>query len=131
MHERELIFRDVKGNNILIRNNGVLAFTDFGITSQENVKHLHTPNLMTKDFAPKEVSTNCYSYPIDIYCAGITLIQIILGGSAPTLSYIDDIKRKVANPNVKFEDEQERLLNKFRDVLRYSLAKDPNERKIL
>ncbi|MDJ0797745.1 MAG: serine/threonine-protein kinase [Calothrix sp. MO_167.B12] len=101
LHERDIIHRDIKPDNIMMDNTGKLFLIDFGAVKKiiSHVTKIQSPGtkIFTDGYAPWEQK---YGYPqknSDIYAVGITIIQLITGLLPGEIS--DDWEQKVKIPD--------------------------------
>ncbi|XP_069472660.1 mitogen-activated protein kinase kinase kinase 19 isoform X2 [Ambystoma mexicanum] len=95
LHENKVIHRDIKGNNIMLMQTGVIKLIDFGCakrlaclsltgTKIEMLKSVHgTPYWM----APEVINSSGYGTKSDIWSVGCTVFEMATG--KPPLAHMD------------------------------------------
>ena len=82
-HSKEVIHRDVKPQNILLRSGTDGVLTDFGVAyAVESTGRTSTMTAGTSGYMAPEVTSGRFDNTIDIYSAGVVLYKM-LGGEFP------------------------------------------------
>ena len=86
LHARNILYRDLKLENILLDADGHVRLTDFGVSkvSEDRTKDLRFTSVVgTREyFSPEMIKREGYGKPYDFYCLGCVL-YIMLTGSLP------------------------------------------------
>ena len=87
LHDNNIIYRDLKLNNILISEKGRVKLCDFNISCYDN-KRL-TPCGTIDYMSPEMLNTTEYSNKTDIWSYGIILFELINGTTKYTSTQLD------------------------------------------
>ena len=134
MHERKVVHRDLKPQNIMICDDGSLRIIDFGIAKSTEMRRLtfagFTPAMGTPDYmAPEQVKGKRGDERTDIYSLGAVLYEMITGsvpfeGPNPFIvmnSRItgDPIAPRKVNPQISEELEE---------IILHAMEREPHKR---
>jgi eukaryotic-like serine/threonine-protein kinase len=128
-HEKGIVHRDVKPGNLLVRPNGTLVLTDFGIARSAQVGQLTQAGavLGTASYISPEQASGAVATPLsDIYALGVVAYQC-LSGRRP---FDGDNPLEIAMKHVR---EQPAPLPgdippAVRQIVEKAMAKDPSAR---
>jgi len=108
LHSKNIIYRDLKPENVLVAEDGYLALIDFGISKrlvEEEVAHSYcgTPEYL----APEMVLRTGHSYSLDWWGLG-TLAYELLAGFPPFFSgdNREKLMKKICTKDVFFPNEK-------------------------
>jgi serum/glucocorticoid-regulated kinase 2 len=95
LHKNNIIYRDLKPENVLIGKDGYLKLTDFGL-SKENITSNHdafsfsgTPQYL----APEIISQKGHGKAVDWYSLGCIIYEMLIG--APPFEFQENNKEKL------------------------------------
>lgn len=87
LHEREIIHRDVKPENVMIDKNGRVVLIDFNASRKENQAGKDTVIMGTVGYAsPEQLGLSQSDARTDIYACGV-LLNVMLTGKHPTEAF--------------------------------------------
>ncbi len=125
VHDKHLLHRDIKPDNILIREDGLPILIDFGSARRADSGE-HT-RIITENYSPIELSRGSGEGPwTDLYSLGATLYRVITGKHVP------DLALRGGNDAYVPLLQQEKLRSRFGEKLLWSidhvLSYEPNQR---
>jgi serine/threonine protein kinase len=129
VHDQGLVHRDIKPANLLLRRDGTVVITDFGIARHEDASRLTASGaiLGTPSYlSPEQVKGEPAGPPSDIYALGLVAYECLAGerpftGDNP---YAVALQRLQASPRTIAVA----LPDRIRAVVAKSLATDPQDR---
>ena len=127
LHKNKIIYRDLKPDNLLFKENGYLTLLD--ITYAKELKNSNdltytlcgTPNYL----APEIILNKGYNYSVDFWSLGIILYEMLVGKDPfyshdPMLIYQNILINKLKFPKIIDRDAK--------TLINYLLVADPHKR---
>ncbi len=132
-HERGLVHRDVKPQNVLLSREGEVKVTDFGIARSLDVEHGVTQTgtvVGTGEYlAPEQARGQPVSPATDVYSLGIVLWEL-LAGDVPFAgeSFVAVAMRHVNDPVPSLSERRPDVSPRLAAAVACALEKDPARR---
>ncbi len=132
-HERGLVHRDVKPQNVLLSRGGEVKVTDFGIARSLDVDHgvTQTGTVMgTGEYlAPEQASGQPVSAATDVYSLGVVLWEL-LTGDVPFVgeNFVAVALRHVNEPPPSLRERRPDIPPRLAAAVERALQKDPTLR---
>lgn len=131
-HENQIIHRDIKPQNVLIKDDGTAKLTDFGIAVANDSVQLTYNNAVMGSahyLAPESAQGKEPNPKIDIYSLGIVFYELLTGevpfkGDSPTEIALKHLKEKIPYPRLF----NPRIPQAVENIIIKATAKDPSER---
>lgn len=131
-HQNHIIHRDIKPQNVLIKDDGTVKITDFGIAVASDSVQLTLNNTVMGSahyLAPETAQGKEPSYQVDIYSLGIVFYELLTGsvpftGQTPTEIAIKHLRVKI--PYVR--DFNPSIPQSVENIVLKATAKDPQQR---
>ncbi|AET41615.1 mitogen-activated protein kinase kinase MKK1 Ecym_8337 [Eremothecium cymbalariae DBVPG len=137
LHERKIIHRDIKPQNVLLNEAGEVKLCDFGV-SGEAVNSLATTFTGTSYYmAPERIQGQPYSVTSDVWSLGLTLLEVAQahfpfdsGKMAANMPPIELLMLILTfTPQLKDEPESNIAWSKaFKSFIEFCLKKESRER---
>ena len=134
MHEKGVVHRDLKPQNIMLCNDGTLRIMDFGIARADNARRLtfvgFTPTMGTPDYmAPEQVKGSRGDVRTDIYSLGAILYEMTTGETP----FGGDSPYVIMNARVTGDPQAPRKLNNkltpvMEEIILHAMERDPKKR---
>lgn len=131
-HDSYIIHRDIKPQNIMIQENGVVKITDFGIAMAMNATQLTQTNSVMGSvhyLPPEQASGKGSTLQSDIYSMGIVMYELLTG----KLPYKGDNAVEIALKHLKDSipnilEELPDLPKSIANIITKATAKNPKNR---
>ena len=137
-HRNNIIHRDIKPQNILVTEDGIMKVTDFGIaksSTSETITNTSTIMGSAHYFSPEQAKGSFVDCRTDIYSLGVVLYEMVTGtlpfeADTPVSVALKHIQEEVVPPknlNSKVPDSLNKLILKAMEkepIKRYQTAKE-------
>ena len=134
MHQKGVVHRDLKPQNIMLCNDGTIRIMDFGIARAQGARRLtfvgFTPAMGTPDYmAPEQVRGSRGDQRTDIYSLGAILYEMVTGEPP----FGGDSAYVIMNARVTGDPAAPRKLNPkltpvLEEIILHAMERDPKRR---
>lgn len=129
LHRKNVVYRDIKPENILVDLDGYLQLSDFGLSK---------PNMDSDDMAysfcgspeymaPEMLKKSGHNYMVDCYCLGALLYEFVTGLPPFYSRNIEQIYNSILSEEIKFPNNCNPS-QELKDLIRQLLDKHPTSR---
>lgn len=131
-HEAYIIHRDIKPQNIMILDNGMIKITDFGIAMTLNATQLTQTNSVMGSvhyLPPEQASGQTATTKSDIYSAGILMYELLTGSVPFKGDNAVEIALKQMKERIPSVRKQNPLIpQSIENIILKATAKNPKNR---
>ncbi|HMG57324.1 MAG TPA: protein kinase [Kofleriaceae bacterium] len=131
-HAAGILHRDVKPENIMIRNDGVVKLMDFGISHMVDLERLTVTGQLLGSpayMAPEHVEGRPLDFRTDVFAVGIVLYQLTVGKLPFEGKNPHEVLKRIAE--CRFVDPRQanpRIGNRLGRIILRAMAAQPGDR---
>ena len=128
LHKKQILYRDIKPENILIDEDGYLKLIDFGLAKKVKKYEKATSFCGTPEYlAPEIISREGHSTPADWWSYGVLIYEMLCGVPPFYSENINDMFDLILNGNLRFP-KKIKLCDETKDLINKLLVKNQNVR---
>jgi serine/threonine protein kinase len=131
-HGQGILHRDVKPENVMIRSDGVVKLTDFGISQMLDLQRMTVTGQLLGSpayMSPEHVEGRQLDFRTDVFAAGIVLYQLTVGKLPFEGKNPHEILKRIGE--CKYTDPRQanpRVGNELGKIILRAMARDPDDR---
>ncbi|GMF13614.1 unnamed protein product [Phytophthora lilii] len=127
LHQNDIIYRDLKLENVLVDSDGHVALTDFGMSKENMPDEGRTTTFVGtyQMMAPEVFSGKSYSRAVDWWALGVMVYEMIDGRTPFNAKTNRLIKERIVNVDLKFSP---RFTEDAKDFVSKLLTKNEDDR---
>ncbi len=131
-HGLGILHRDVKPENIMIRNDGVVKLTDFGIAQMIDLQRMTVTGQLLGSpayMSPEHVEGKPLDFRTDVFSVGILLYQLVTGKLPFTGRNPHEILKRIAECSFRPPEQVNLLVGKeLGGIIAKAMARAPDDR---
>lgn len=132
LHQHDILYRDIKPENVMIDHDGHIALVDFGlakihVSDYKGAKTMAGSPQYTAPELLKPRGKRSYGKAADWWSLGILLYEMSIGKSPFFNSNVEKMYQKIQHDDVSFP-KRPAVSNELKDLLYGLLRKDPTQR---
>ncbi|CAD8081527.1 unnamed protein product [Paramecium primaurelia] len=127
LHDRNIIYRDIKPENILIDFDGHVRIADFGLSKQLDQDIAFSFCGSPEYMAPEMLLKQGHNLQLDLYCLGALLYELITGLPPFYSRNTEEIYQRILNQKLSYPPQLQ-MSSLLKDLLNGLLAKNPKNR---
>ena len=136
LHQRNVVHRDIKADNILMASDGTAKISDFGTSREFNdssnvLTVTGTPWFMAPEVINADEAGQKHGAPADIWSIGCTMLELVTGHPPFSQEYDEPVAAMFQvgiNPAVILDQIPADVSDELRDVLHKCFAANPDDR---
>lgn len=132
LHNKKIIYRDIKPENILMGEDGYLYLADFGLAKEMTNRDFTSSFCGTPEYlAPEIIQNKGHNHAVDWWSIGILVYEMIVGFPPFYHSNQQTMYELIEKFPVKFPDPVKHKIpmsEEVKDLISKLLAKDPKDR---
>lgn len=132
LHNHKIVHRDLKPENVLIDEEGYIRLADFGL-AKDLTESLGKGSCGTLEYMAPEIveKSKSHNYEVDWWTLGVLMYELYYGKTPFLADTRDEILDNIKNKELEFpedDEEENKNLKYFKNLIRKLLKKDPNKR---
>ena len=129
LHRRNIIYRDIKPENILLDLEGHLKIADFGLAKPDMEESMMAYSFCGSPeyMAPEMLRKNGHNFCVDLYCLGTFLYELVVGIPPFYSTNTKEMFQCILKKNIIIPDTIN-LSSEIKSLLKALLEKNPEKR---